>query len=174
MFCATCGGGESLEDNKVILCDGCDVAVHQFCYGIPKVLKGKWFCDKCKWQKAAVTGSQSSSSASSATASASAAGGAHRPSPPSPITCHFCLQSNGAMKSSKDKTLWGHVTCVWYDPNAFFKDPARMAPIIFHRVKQQVKECVCGICKKEGGLAIPCRWPECQTKVHARCVGMVI
>jgi len=75
----------------------------------------------------------------------------------------------GAMKSSKDKKLWGHVTCVWYDLDAFFQDPARMAPIVFHRVKQQGKGSVCGICEKEGGFCVPCRWPECKGEVHARC-----
>ena len=45
--CAICEGFESKRPNLMILCDGCDMAVHQLCYGVPKVPKGKWFCKKC-------------------------------------------------------------------------------------------------------------------------------
>ena len=30
-----------------MLCDGCDVAVHQSCYAIREVPEGEWFCEYC-------------------------------------------------------------------------------------------------------------------------------
>lgn len=35
--------------NEILLCDGagCDVAVHQQCFGLTRVPRGKWFCDAC-------------------------------------------------------------------------------------------------------------------------------
>lgn len=36
--------------NEILLCDGegCDVAVHQACYAVARVPRGKWHCDACK------------------------------------------------------------------------------------------------------------------------------
>lgn len=36
--------------NEILLCDGegCDVAVHQACYAVARVPRGKWYCDACK------------------------------------------------------------------------------------------------------------------------------
>ena len=36
--------------NEILLCDGegCDVAVHQSCYAVARVPRGKWYCDACK------------------------------------------------------------------------------------------------------------------------------
>jgi NuA3 HAT complex component NTO1 len=39
-----CDAGDSLDDDAIVLCDGCDVAVHQTCYGITRLPKGHWFC----------------------------------------------------------------------------------------------------------------------------------
>jgi hypothetical protein len=33
-LCDVCGDDASWEDNPILLCDGCDVAVHTSCYGV--------------------------------------------------------------------------------------------------------------------------------------------
>ena len=41
-------------DNKIVLCDLCNVAVHQSCYGselLDSVPAGDWYCDRCKSMK---------------------------------------------------------------------------------------------------------------------------
>jgi hypothetical protein len=48
-FCSVCGDIYSYDDNnEIIYCDGCNVAVHQACYGVNKVPAGEWMCDRCK------------------------------------------------------------------------------------------------------------------------------
>lgn len=38
-ICDVCGDDASWEDNPILLCDGCDVAVHTLCYGIKVFLQ---------------------------------------------------------------------------------------------------------------------------------------
>ena len=45
--CLICTDGDSGDDNLIIFCSGCNICVHQKCYGIPKVPDGDWYCDVC-------------------------------------------------------------------------------------------------------------------------------
>lgn len=46
--CNVCKGLDSKKPNSILLCDGCDFAAHQKCYGVAVVPKGDWFCNDCK------------------------------------------------------------------------------------------------------------------------------
>jgi len=45
--CAICSKPDSEPPNEIILCDNCDFAVHQDCYGIPVIPEGDWLCKSC-------------------------------------------------------------------------------------------------------------------------------
>lgn len=45
--CAICSRPESKPPNQILFCDGCDVAVHQKCYGVAKIPKEDWYCKDC-------------------------------------------------------------------------------------------------------------------------------
>ena len=45
--CNACMGMDCYDMNPIVFCDGCDVAVHQLCYGIEKIPEGEWYCDIC-------------------------------------------------------------------------------------------------------------------------------
>lgn len=49
-LCACCLEGTVYDDNNIIYCDGCDVPVHQQCYGITQVPEGSWLCNPCNEQ----------------------------------------------------------------------------------------------------------------------------
>lgn len=46
--CSICQQGHSEPPNEILICDGCEVAVHQQCYNIPIIPDDDWFCDECE------------------------------------------------------------------------------------------------------------------------------
>lgn len=47
IVCAMCLKPHSQAPNQIILCDMCDFAVHQECYGVPEIPEGDWLCKSC-------------------------------------------------------------------------------------------------------------------------------
>lgn len=45
--CDVCGLSESGNNDALVFCDGCNIAVHQECYGIPHIPEASWLCRKC-------------------------------------------------------------------------------------------------------------------------------
>jgi hypothetical protein len=46
--CVICGGGDSEAPNEILLCDNCDLAAHQVCYGVQVIPEGDWLCRDCR------------------------------------------------------------------------------------------------------------------------------
>jgi origin recognition complex subunit 4 len=47
IVCSLCLKPHSQAPNQIILCDICDFAVHQECYGVPDIPEGDWLCKSC-------------------------------------------------------------------------------------------------------------------------------
>ncbi|GAB1599624.1 hypothetical protein Ahia01_000239700, partial [Argonauta hians] len=45
--CDVCHSPDSEENNEMVFCDGCDICVHQACYGIQAIPEGSWLCRPC-------------------------------------------------------------------------------------------------------------------------------
>ena len=45
--CVICQVGDYEENNLIVFCDRCSVAVHQRCYGIERLPEGEWVCLNC-------------------------------------------------------------------------------------------------------------------------------
>jgi PHD-zinc-finger like domain/Bromodomain/PHD-finger len=53
--CSICNDSFSDDTNMIVFCDGCDVGVHQACYGIRCIPEGMWFCQRCEAQQRLTT-----------------------------------------------------------------------------------------------------------------------
>ncbi|EHK48172.1 hypothetical protein TRIATDRAFT_172772, partial [Trichoderma atroviride IMI 206040] len=52
IVCGVCSRPESQAPNEIILCDNCDFAVHQMCYGVRDIPDGDWLCNSCAQEDA--------------------------------------------------------------------------------------------------------------------------
>ena len=100
-----CADGDCDDDNEILFCDRCDMAVHQECVGVDAVPAGDWYCSPC---------------------SMLISQGHYKQAPAAPqFACAVCWQTGGAMKRVviekkhfKVRDAWLHTraypTCCWF------------------------------------------------------------
>jgi NuA3 HAT complex component NTO1 len=108
--CAVCDDGDCENTNAIVFCDGCDMAVHQECYGVPFIPEGQWLCRKCQ---AKVRNGISLQQARYHNRDA----------------CIFCPNLEGAMKTTSN-SRWVHVLCAMWIPEVTIANMTFMEPIV--------------------------------------------
>ncbi|XAR62967.1 Histone-lysine N-methyltransferase [Bertholletia excelsa] len=125
--CAICRWIEDWEYNKIIICNRCQIAVHQECYGANDVADfTSWVCRACE-------------------------------TPDIERECCLCPVKGGALKPTDVDNLWVHVTCAWFRPEMAFVDVKNMEPAVgLLRIPSTsfVKACI--ICKQLHGSCTQC------------------
>ncbi|XP_021748093.1 histone-lysine N-methyltransferase ATX3-like [Chenopodium quinoa] len=125
--CAVCRWVEDWDYSKIIICNRCQIAVHQECYGARNVQDfTSWVCRACEI-------------------------------PDVKRECCLCPVKGGALKPTEIDTLWVHVTCAWFQPEVAFLDDENMEPamgILRLPTNSFMKKCV--ICKQIHGSCIQC------------------
>lgn len=147
--CCVCSDDRGYDENPIVYCDGhgCNVAVHQACYGIITVPTGPWFCRKCESQERAAR-----------------------------VRCELCPQKEGALKRT-DVGGWCHVVCALYIPEVSFGSINSMEPIILKKVPQDRFNKSCYICEEQGrgnkamtGACMQCNYRTgCKQHFHVTC-----
>ena len=152
--CTICGEGDWEDDNQIIFCDSCDLAVHQVCYGAGarNIPQGDepWYCDVCKAHPRRANGRHSTNS---------------RPA------CILCPNRDGALKRTTDGR-WAHIMCALWVPGVQFLDAEGRDIIHPYGIKHERLGLLCSICKKQHGACIQCKAPRCLTAFHATCARM--
>eukprot|EP01125_Pyxidicula_operculata_P016180 TRINITY_DN5539_c0_g1_i2.p1 TRINITY_DN5539_c0_g1~~TRINITY_DN5539_c0_g1_i2.p1 ORF type:complete len:277 (-),score=43.04 TRINITY_DN5539_c0_g1_i2:390-1220(-) len=130
--CFVCKEGLSEDTNQIVFCDGCDIAVHQCCYGIRSIPEGSWRCQVC-----AEKGDRKSLYQD----------------------CSLCSMKGGAMKRiNKTRDEWVHVQCALFIPEVAFEE-RDCGGNVYYRKKIDPADYphVCRICKKKNeGFAVLC------------------
>lgn len=137
--CAICDDGDCENTNAIVFCDGCDLAVHQECYGVPYIPEGQWLCRKCQ-----LIG---------------------RGTP----TCIFCPNTDGAFKQTNASRWSHLLCAIWVPEvslgNATFMEPV----MDVEKVPKQRWKLTCYICRQKMGACIQCGNKNCFVAFHVTC-----
>ncbi|KAH6756582.1 SET domain protein 14 [Perilla frutescens var. hirtella] len=125
--CAICRWVEDWDYNKIIICNRCQIAVHQECYGERNTQDfASWVCRACE-------------------------------TPELERECCLCPVKGGALKPTDVQTLWVHVTCAWFRPEVAFLNAEKMEPAVgFLRIPPSAFTKACVICKQIHGSCMQC------------------
>ncbi|KAF2738415.1 hypothetical protein EJ04DRAFT_532398 [Polyplosphaeria fusca] len=142
--CAICDDGDCENTNAIVFCDGCDLAVHQECYGVPFIPEGQWLCRRCQLV------------------------GRGTPVHEHP-GCIFCPNIDGAFKQTTTMK-WSHLLCAMWIPevslgNTTFQEPVQDV----EKVPKTRWKLTCYICKQKMGACIQCGHKSCFEAFHVTC-----
>ncbi|MES1902633.1 MAG: E3 ubiquitin-protein ligase Jade-2 [Paramarteilia canceri] len=141
-ICQICYGIESESGNAIVICDGCNVAVHQSCYGIEERLPdGPWLCRPCQY-------------------------GQSKP------LCYLCANDlNGPFTSVRNReVVWAHSVCAHWIPEIIFgcMETCSNIRLMPGASKRKIYKCVvCGVSK--AGFCISCSVEGCTKWFHPSC-----
>lgn len=137
--CVVCDESECDNSNAIVFCDGCDIAVHQDCYGIPWIPDGQWLCQQC------------------------------RVSRKRKAACIFCPNKTGAFKPTDSQHWAHIVCGIWLPEtiilNAVYMEPISG---LQHIPKSRWK-LNCYICQQKIGACIQCINKSCFQAFHPTC-----
>ncbi|WFD31598.1 hypothetical protein MSPP1_002637 [Malassezia sp. CBS 17886] len=138
-LCAICDDGECENANAIVFCDGCNLVVHQDCYGIPYIPEGQWLCRKCTV------------------------------SPDRPVGCVLCPQEGGAFKQTVLGAWAHLLCAMWIPEtgvsNAVYMEPIDGVEDI-PRARWRLR---CYLCHRRQGACIQCEHRSCFTAFHVTC-----
>lgn len=143
--CSVCSDDQGTEENPLVYCDGCEVAVHQACYGIVQVPAGSWFCRKCESGETRGT-----------------------------IKCQLCPSLEGALKRTETGN-WAHVVCALYIPEVRFGNINTMEPIEIRHIQVDRYNKSCYLCEENKsaaasfGAVMNCNKLGCKQSFHVTC-----
>ncbi|CAK7206006.1 hypothetical protein SEUCBS139899_008789 [Sporothrix eucalyptigena] len=137
--CAICDDGDCENTNAIVFCDGCDLAVHQDCYGVPFIPEGQWLCRKCQLIGRGVP------------------------------TCIFCPNTDGAFKQTNSSKWAHMLCAMWIPEtslgNTTFMEPV----MDVEKVPKTRWRLTCYICRQKMGACIQCGNKACYQAFHVTC-----
>lgn len=137
--CAICDDGDCENTNAIVFCDGCDLAVHQECYGVPFIPEGQWLCRKC-----------------------------HLIGNGTP-TCIFCPNTDGAFKQTNSSKWSHLLCAIWIPEvslgNTTFMEPV----MDVEKVPKPRWRLTCTICNQKMGACVQCGNKNCFRAFHVTC-----
>ncbi|KAJ7355672.1 bromodomain and PHD finger-containing protein 3 [Mycena albidolilacea] len=137
--CAICDDSEGENSNAIVFCDGCNLAVHQDCYGVPYIPEGQWLCRKCTV------------------------------SPENPVSCILCPNEGGAFKQTTQGEWIHLLCAIWVPETRVSNDVFMEPIIGAEKIPKQRWKLKCSICGAREGACIQCARSSCFLAFHVTC-----
>lgn len=164
--CAICDDGDCENTNAIVFCDGCDLAVHQECYGVPFIPEGQWLCRKCQLIG---RGIPVSAVLKLPRAHGLASMWFGLLTLWIPQTCIFCPNTDGAFKQT-NSSKWAHLLCAMWIPEVSLGNHTFMEPVMeVEKVPKTRWRLTCYICNQRMGACIQCSNKNCYQAFHVTC-----
>jgi hypothetical protein len=150
------------NDDDLVICEGCDIKVHQYCYMIPEIPANDWFCDACVanspiHQRRCVLCPNTEDRVYKAVIGAIP-----------PDNSQISKLKNG---QHCGKTAWIHVSCANWHNSINFINLATKSPITgLEKICRGLFSLKCTYCKAKGaGACLQCSYGRCMTAYHVAC-----
>ncbi|KAJ5099308.1 hypothetical protein N7532_006309 [Penicillium argentinense] len=137
--CAICDDGDCENSNAIVFCDGCDLAVHQECYGVPFIPEGQWLCRKCQLLGRGST------------------------------NCIFCPNTEGAFKQTTSSKWAHLLCSIWIPEVSIGNPSLMEPVTDVEKVPRGRWKLNCYICKQKMGASIQCSNKNCFVAFHVSC-----
>ena len=137
--CAICDDGDCENSNAIVFCDGCDLAVHQECYGVPFIPEGQWLCRKCQ-----LIGRGSAN-------------------------CIFCPNTEGAFKQTTTSKWSHLLCSIWIPEVSIGNPSLMEPITDIEKVPKSRWKLTCYICRQKMGSSIQCSNKHCFVAFHVTC-----
>ncbi|KAL3657646.1 hypothetical protein V7S43_017449 [Phytophthora oleae] len=160
LLCGVCCAPDSLENDPIVICEVCGVAVHQTCYRLAAVPEGDWYCHPCRQYLDSQDIEKNLI-------------------PTHELECEACCSKAGALAPTVDGG-WVHVACSMFLPELYmqekhasrFQGPLDELQVVcgLDKLKQR-RKLRCCFCKKSSdkGACAQCAVGKCTVAYHALC-----
>eukprot|EP00981_Chlorochromonas_danica_P001845 scaffold386_cov174-Ochromonas_danica.AAC.19 len=180
-ICMCCFDGTSTDQNRILFCDGCNMTIHQRCYGIEEIPEGEYYCNRCQYI-------QSYHEEQDLSDEEDLRAFHQTVKLKDMVKCALCPVYHGGLKPTTCNR-WVHLACCMWAEGSIIRNLPDMTEIDISQVPVQVSRnyngrnkgtglihsditTPCVFCKMQGGYVVRCNYCERQGNDQNDCCNV--